>query len=315
MTAALRSLTLLSAPTFYFIGVTTAQSSIMRIFPQWMDILGLDAQIAGYDAPLHAAPEVYRAIVGHIKSDPLARGGLVTTHKIDLLNAACDLFDELDSYAQLCDEVSAIGKRGAGLFGAAVDVLSSRLTWQTFVPAGHWDKTGGHVLCLGAGGASVAISLCAAAMPDRDRPERFIVVDVNETRLAHIRAIHAKIETAMAFEYVLNSDSAQNDVLMAGLPPGSMVINATGMGKDRPGSPITDAAEFPQNGLVWELNYRGELNFLRQAEHQASSCNLTIEDGWVYFLHGWTQVIAQVFQLNLTPELFAQLDKVASSQR
>ncbi|MBC7813205.1 MAG: shikimate dehydrogenase, partial [Burkholderiales bacterium] len=177
----------LSAPTFYFIGVTTAQSSIMRIFPQWMDILGLDAQIAGYDAPLHAPPEVYRAIVAHIKSDPLARGGLVTTHKIDLLNAARDLFDELDSYAQLCDEVSAIGKRGGGLFGAAVDVLSSRLTWQTFVPAGHWASTGGYVLCLGAGGAAVAISLCAAAMPDGDRPQRFIVVDVNESRLAHIR--------------------------------------------------------------------------------------------------------------------------------
>ena len=28
--------------------------------------------------------------------------------------------------------------------------------------------------------------------------------------------------------------------------------------------------------------------------------NLTIEDGWVYFLHGWTQVIAEVFHIELT---------------
>ena len=29
-------------PTFYFIGVTTEQSSIMRVFPKWAELLGLD---------------------------------------------------------------------------------------------------------------------------------------------------------------------------------------------------------------------------------------------------------------------------------
>ncbi len=28
-------------PTFYFIGVTTDKSSIMRVFPQWAEYLGL----------------------------------------------------------------------------------------------------------------------------------------------------------------------------------------------------------------------------------------------------------------------------------
>ena len=31
-------------PTFYFIGVTTAQSSIMRVFPAWARHLGLPAR-------------------------------------------------------------------------------------------------------------------------------------------------------------------------------------------------------------------------------------------------------------------------------
>ena len=31
--------------TLYFIGVTTTQSSIMKVFPRWSDILGLDARI------------------------------------------------------------------------------------------------------------------------------------------------------------------------------------------------------------------------------------------------------------------------------
>jgi shikimate 5-dehydrogenase len=94
-----------------------------------------------------------------------------------------------------------------------------------------------------------------------------------------------------------------------------MVINATGMGKDRPGSPITDDGVFPERGLAWELNYRGELDFLHQAERQASSRNLTVEDGWVYFLHGWSQVVAEVFHLELTPEMFAALDQATSTIR
>ena len=51
--------------SFTFIGVTTAQSSIMRIFPRWRDLLGLgpDVEMAGWDLPLHAPPEDYCAAV------------------------------------------------------------------------------------------------------------------------------------------------------------------------------------------------------------------------------------------------------------
>jgi hypothetical protein len=28
-------------------------------------------------------------------------------------------------------------------------------------------------------------------------------------------------------------------------------------------------------------------------------CNLQIEDGWTYFIHGWTRVIAEVFHLDI----------------
>ncbi|MDQ1529923.1 MAG: hypothetical protein QOE37_28, partial [Microbacteriaceae bacterium] len=45
-------------PTLYFIGVTTGQSSIQRVFPLWARELGLtDAVLQGIDLPLHADPE------------------------------------------------------------------------------------------------------------------------------------------------------------------------------------------------------------------------------------------------------------------
>ena len=36
-------------PTMYFVGVTTGQSSIMKVFPVWAKALGLDAEIKGID--------------------------------------------------------------------------------------------------------------------------------------------------------------------------------------------------------------------------------------------------------------------------
>jgi len=82
--------------TFWFIGVTTGQSSIMRVFPEWARHLGLgDVDIRGIDLVPHDRPERYREVVSFLKSDPLSRGALVTTHKLDLFAAARDMFEAL----------------------------------------------------------------------------------------------------------------------------------------------------------------------------------------------------------------------------
>jgi shikimate 5-dehydrogenase len=79
-------------PTMIFIGVTTGQSSINRIFPEWARTLELgDCTLRGLDFPLHDEPAHYREAVAFIKQDPMTRGALVTTHKIDLCAAAHDL--------------------------------------------------------------------------------------------------------------------------------------------------------------------------------------------------------------------------------
>ena len=100
-------------------------------------------------------------------------------------------------------------------------------------------------------------------------------------------------------EYVLAPRPNDNDAVLAGLKPGSLIINATGLGKDAPGSPLTSAARFPEQAIAWDLNYRGDLIFLDQARAQRQQRDLQIEDGWTYFLHGWTQVIAEVFHIEI----------------
>jgi len=303
--------------TFSFYGVTTGGSLIMRIFPRWADHLGLDdVRIDGTDLPIHAPAEVYRERVQRLRDDPDELGALVTTHKIDLFRACEDLFDEIDELARLTGETSCLSKRDGRLRAHAKDPISAGQSLDGMLAPGHWGRTGGHVLCLGAGGSAIAIALHLLTRPDAaDRPERIIAVNRSQPRLDALKAIIEGIAPEAPVEYVRNDDATVNDTIMERLPAGSLVINATGMGKDTPGSPVTDAGRFPHEAVVWELNYRGELDFLHQARAQEAERALDVHDGWPYFIFGWTAVIEEVFDLDLTPDLLAELSDIAEQVR
>jgi len=300
-------------PTFYFIGVTTGQSSIMKLFPLWAEALGLgDARIRGMDLPIHADAETYREAVAFIKNDPNALGALVTTHKIDLYHAAKDLFDELDPYAAMFEELSSISKEGGRLVGRAKDPISSGLAMEAFVPEGFWTDGGGDVFLMGAGGSALAISSYLTKQEHGvNIPRRIVVSNRSQARLDSAKALLSKIDTPTEFAYILCPEPQDNDAVLHRLPDRSLVVNATGLGKDRPGSPLTDEAQFPKGSLVWELNYRGDLLFMHQANRQKDARQLHVEDGWVYFLHGWTQVIQDVFRLALDRPTFDRLEDIA----
>jgi shikimate dehydrogenase len=305
------------APTFYFIGVTTTRSSIMNVFPRWMEQLGHpQIVIEGVDLKIHDEAEAYRQAVTQIRDDPLSLGALVTTHKIDLLHATREMFDYLDPYARLCGEVSSISKRDGSLEGHAKDPISCGLSMDNLLGPGYFRRTGGDVLCFGAGGSGVATALHLINKRDAaDRPRRFVVVNRSQRRLDDMRRMVEGLETDIAFAYIQNANPLRNDAIMADMADGSVVINATGMGKDTPGSPVTDNGLFPMEGVAWEFNYRGELDFMHQALAQRRQRRLVIEDGWLYFLHGWTQVIAQVLHFEITDDLFNCLEAVANVVR
>lgn len=310
-------------PTLYFIGVTTGKSSIMKVFPKWAEYLGLkDTMIKGIDCKWHDDPEVYRRAVSFIKEDKLSQGALVTTHKIDLLTATRDMFEELDHYAELMGEISCIskvkGNGGLKLVGHAKDPITAGLSLDAFLPSNYWKKTGAEIFVIGAGGSSIALtsSLMENCSPD-NRPARIVVSNRSTPRLEEMKHIHAKINPGIPMEYIHAPRPEDSDAVLEGLKPGSLVVNATGLGKDAPGSPLTDAARFPENGYAWDFNYRGDLVFLDQARAQREKRNLTIEDGWVYFIHGWTRVIAEVFHIDIPTSgpVFDELSRIAAAMR
>ncbi|SUS06555.1 Shikimate 5-dehydrogenase [uncultured Defluviicoccus sp.] len=305
-------------PTMYFIGVTTAKSSINKVFPLWARQLGLrDCVLRGIDFKLHDEPARYRAAVDFIKHDPLSRGALVTTHKMDLCAACHDQFDELEPLSAAMGEVSSIYKRGPRLHGRAADPWTVGYSLEAFLPAHHW-RTGAEAFILGAGGSAIALAW-HLTKPEHgtNRPARVHVANRSTPRLDHLRELHAGWKTGVPLDCHHVSTPELADRVVAQLPPGSLVVNATGLGKDAPGSPLTNAVVFPERGLVWEFNYRGDLLFLQQARAQEKARRLHVEDGWVYFIHGWTRVMSDVFDVEIPTRgpAFDELGRLAASTR
>ena len=57
-------------PTMYFVGVTTGQSSIMKVFPVWAKALGLDAEIKGIDLPSTPPPRITARWSSSLRTTP-----------------------------------------------------------------------------------------------------------------------------------------------------------------------------------------------------------------------------------------------------
>jgi shikimate dehydrogenase len=301
-----------------FVGVDTANSSINRVFPAWAEELGLASrELKGFDIPLGAPDERYREVVEQIRDDAGQAGALVTTHKVRVFEAARDLFASVDAFAEACGEISSVYKRDGRIHGAAKDPITVGAAFEAFLPDDYFAQTGAGVVCLGAGGSGTAFSWYLAHRADR--PAFVTVAARRQASLDHLREVHERggLDTSLFRYELLDADdlTGSADRLVESAGEGAVIANATGMGKDRPGSPLSDAVVFPKRAAVWEFNYRGSLEFLHQARAQEASRELIVEDGWVYFLHGWGQVVTQVFDIELTPELFERLAKRADEVR
>lgn len=292
----------MSARRFTFVGVTTGSSSIMRIWPRWREVLelGHDVELVGRDIEVDAPPEAYHQAVRDLIEDPGAVGALVTTHKIGVYQEGRELFAGVDELAELCGEVSCLAKRDGGLYGWAKDPVAAGRTLEQVLAPRHFSDRGAHALCMGAGGSGTAIALyLLARRTGGDHPGRLVMTDRSPERLERLGAILARVDHDSTVEL---ADADRHEQLLEELPPRSLVVNATGMGKDLEGSPLGEAARFPEGAVVWELNYRGELDFLQQARAQSDARGLTVEDGWIYFINGWSSVMEEVFQRPITDD-------------
>lgn len=282
--------------TMYFYGVTTGKSAIHRVFEAWKPLLGLEhVELRGIDVPLDSPRYVHRAVVEFIRDDVLSMGALITTHKLDVYRHASDLLRQVNDAAGRLDEVSSLVTSEGWIDGLALDTITSGLSIEALVPT----LGGRHIVSMGAGGAALALVDHLVHRDADDAPASVTVTDISRDRLDSVERIAANASHSIEIRTIVMEPGSNHDALIAAAGPGAVIINATGMGKDRPGSPVSDDIVFGEGSFIWEFNYRGELNFLHQAQARAEQDKLTISDGWLYFIHGWTRVIDSVFNLGI----------------
>lgn len=294
-----------------FVGVTTSQSIINQIFPRWMELLKSNLILECYDIDLLADPEEYRICVNKIKTNPIIKGALVTTHKIPLYNAASDLFSELDESSNMIKEIGCIYKRNNQLLGEATDVITVKKAFNDIWFRYNYNNKGNIQVCiLGCGGAGIALGF-AILSSNYLNIQKILMIDNNTIRLEQARNSLSKFDSNSIIVYSKSNSVYDNDILVSSLSDNAIIVNATGLGKDLPGSPISENVVFPNGGCIWEFNYRGELLFIDIAKLQEESKDLVIEDGFNYFIHGWTTVISRVLNIKMDSSTYDILAKEA----
>ena len=296
-----------------FVGVSTAGSAVFALFPEWARLLGMQAELQGVDVAADGEPHVFRSIVERTRA-PDVLGAVITGHKTRIFEHGRDLLQDLDSDARLCREISVIAHRGNRLVGAAIDPPAFRGALAEILVKSAW-RGGSALVLFGAGGAATA--LLAAMFGSGTRmapPDRVVVFDIDARRLEIARSLMRYLAPTVPLELHLASSERGADATdFSSIAPGSLLVNATGLGKDRAGSPLGLPAAWPTEAIVWDLNYRGELSFLRDAQAQAAKRRLSVWDGWPLFIRGWSEALERLRGTSMTDHELAAMRSVADN--
>ena len=282
--------------TIKFIGVSTSGSLVHEVFPRWARILGIEATVVGVDIPRGAPPEQFREVLSAIRGDRNCLGAVITSHKTAMYRDAKDEFESLDALATSCGEINSIRSDAAGLYGYARDPISVGRVVDEI-----WPDLDADLLCIGSGGTAIAL---ARHLLERGQRGRMRFLDRDPDQAAHFAAVVADERIEATAEH------GPYDKMITTVRPGTLIVNATGAGKDRTGSPVTDAVSFPPESVFWDLNYRGDLRMLAAARAQASDRALRAHDGTSLFCHGWAAALTAVLALPEDPRLAASFAAV-----
>lgn len=307
-------------PLIVFVGVSTGGSLAHTVFDRWARLLGQPWTLRGVDLPLDAPPWTYQRLLAAMRDNPAVHGAIVTAHKLRLYRDCAPDLARRDLLVDLTHEVNTLAS-DTDVAAYARDALSLTQVVPALVrrsAAGTLSDL--HILCLGAGGAATALLLALhldldatnAVTPRPDRPASVVFADRNPRALDDLRQVAARAgldPTQVSFAQVHGPDDC--DRLLAELPSPALVVNATGLGKDAPGSPVSDGAPLGPATLAWDLNYRGTLTFLRQAaDHGARTV-----DGWDYFVAGWAGGLTAIARTPFSSGLLTRFKQAAAPLR
>ncbi|SDU77694.1 hypothetical protein [Jiangella alkaliphila] len=294
-----------------FLGVTTGGSRSHDVFPGWAAVLGRpDWTLRGVDLPLTAPDDAYDDLVAAVAANPRVAGAVVTSHKLRLYRTGTARACRTDVLVDLTHEVNTLARTPGGVDAHARDPLALTAVLRGQTPPAD-------VVVYGAGGAGTALLLALTLdveatlaaghpAPRGARPATITVLDTDAAALAALRATAERCGVLNDRLRLLDAHEPAPPI-----PEHALVVNATGLGKDRPGSPLPPGAVLPATATAWDFNYRGDLTFLADARAYGA----TAVDGWEYFVAGWGAALTAIAGRPLTGDLLAELATAAAPHR
>lgn len=292
----------------YFIGRSTAGSLAPRVVKSWLALAGASAALRLVDLPLEASRSDYERVFAAFRSDPDFAGAQITGHKTGMYRERSFL-DRISSEAAASREIGGIRVDGTtgGLVGFSPDMLALPDQLAELLGPDHAPRR--DCLILGGGGAAAAIAMTLAKLGLVDS------MNITESDPSRARAVDSWVRETPALVGTTVHDAYAADEVLARTRPGSLVVNATGVGKDAPGSVVSATSRFPRDAIAWDLNYRGELGFLRLADAQARAQHLRVADGLSYFVRNWWCFLTESLSLDADCVPFDQLLGIAEHAR
>jgi shikimate 5-dehydrogenase len=279
--------------------------------PGWARALGIDIQLECLDLPIGVDASAYVELLDRVRADERVLGVVVTTHKAALWHTCADRFDEASEACRQVGETSAIARRNGRLIADVSDVRGVGRAVARVLHDERWRMGDHEALILGAGGAGVSLAFNLVDRMPELGARRVVLTDEDPQRLEVARGLGRGWARSTLLKFVSAAGGA-NDRLVSGAPRGTLIVNATGMGKDRPGSPITVA--LPRGSIFWEFNYRGPRDLLERARARERTDGLLVVDGRDYFIWSWLEALCSVLGRESTPEHFGAFEREAIAQ-
>jgi shikimate dehydrogenase len=283
-----------------FLGVTTRASSVHLSFPGWSRCLDHELALEAIDLPLRSPAIDYRRFVERLRSrENSLVGALITSHKTSVFDAAGDLFHRITPAASVLQEVGMVYWRGSELVADANDALSTKAVSERLLLRNRGWQTGlKRAVVLGAGGAGSALVHTLATQEALGCTG----IAVTEADYGRAKVFREQVNRWDALVPVTVYSDRAADSIVQDAGQGALIVNATGLGKDTPGCPVSPNIVFPLRATIWEFNYRftnqEKENFWELAKGQQESQSLVLEDGWDYFVWGWLGVMSNIVGLS-----------------
>ena len=276
------------------VGPNAALSEAAAVFDDWAEALDLpDWELVTVPLATDAGRDAVQAALAGARATSVrgvvVRGG----SRLSVFEYGGPLVRAADDAVRRFGAVSCLLPTDGGWDGYALDPVATVRVLDRVAGVQYWSSvTSADAVVLGAGstGRILALSLLQLS----PGPRRVLVTDVAQSRLdalielARERGVSERLVTRRV------TGAAGNDDVLDLAAEASLVVNATGIGHESYGSPVTEAAQLPLRGIVWELNHEGPLEFLESVNRQADDLLLRVHDGWDLSLETWAEALSRI---------------------